>query len=93
MKKVLLLLADGFEIYEASVFIDVIGWNLAEGDHSTELFTCGLKRKLKVRLISVLLLITWLMKLIVIHLMPLLFLADLKNTVITAMPMMISFLL
>jgi len=27
MKKVLLLLADGFETYEASVFIDVIGWN------------------------------------------------------------------
>jgi protein deglycase len=36
MKKVLLLLADGFEIYEASVFIDVIGWNLVEGDNSTQ---------------------------------------------------------
>ena len=34
MKKVLLLLADGFEIYEASVFIDVIGWNLVEGDNT-----------------------------------------------------------
>ena len=32
MKKVLLLLADGFETFEASVFIDVIGWNLVEGD-------------------------------------------------------------
>lgn len=47
MKKVLLLLAEGFEIYEASVFIDVIGWNLAEGDNSTQLFTCGLKKEIK----------------------------------------------
>ena len=27
MKKVLLLLANGYETLEASVFIDVIGWN------------------------------------------------------------------
>jgi len=47
MKKVLLLLADGFETFEASVFIDVIGWNLVEGDCSTELFTCGLKKEVK----------------------------------------------
>ena len=47
MKKVLLLLADGFETLEASVFIDVIGWNLVEGDNSTELFTCGLKKEIK----------------------------------------------
>ena len=47
MKKVLLLLADGFEIFEASVFIDVIGWNLVEGDGSTELFTCGIKKEIK----------------------------------------------
>jgi len=47
MKKVLLLLAEGFETFEASVFIDVIGWNLVEGDHSTELFTCGLKKEIK----------------------------------------------
>lgn len=45
MKKVLLLLANGFETYEASVFIDVIGWNLIDGDKSTELFTCGLTRE------------------------------------------------
>jgi 4-methyl-5(b-hydroxyethyl)-thiazole monophosphate biosynthesis len=44
MKKVLLLLAEGFETFEASVFIDVIGWNLAEGDGSTQLFSCGLKK-------------------------------------------------
>jgi len=43
----LLLLADGFETIEASVFIDVIGWNLAEGDNSTVLFTCGLRKEIK----------------------------------------------
>lgn len=47
MKKVLLLLANGFETYEASVFIDVIGWNLVHGDGTTELFTSGLKKELK----------------------------------------------
>jgi len=47
MKKVLLLLANGFETLEASVFIDVVGWNLVEGDCSTQLFTCGLKKEIK----------------------------------------------
>lgn len=47
MKKVLLLLADGFEIYEASVFVDVIGWNLVDGDGSTRLYTCGLQKQIK----------------------------------------------
>lgn len=47
MKKVLLLLAEGFETFEASAFIDVIGCNLVEGDFSTELFTCGLKKEIK----------------------------------------------
>jgi len=47
MKKVLLLLADGFEIYEASAFIDVMGWNLLEGDKSTQLFSCALKKEIK----------------------------------------------
>ena len=47
MKKVLLLLAEGFETFEASVFIDVIGWNLEQGDGSTRLFTCGLKKEIK----------------------------------------------
>jgi 4-methyl-5(b-hydroxyethyl)-thiazole monophosphate biosynthesis len=46
MKKVLLLLAEGFEFYEASVFIDVIGWNLTGGNGETELFTCGLKKEI-----------------------------------------------
>ena len=46
MRKVLLLLANGFETFEASVFIDVIGWNLLEGDCSTELFTCALEKEI-----------------------------------------------
>lgn len=41
MKKVLLLLAKGFEFYEASVFIDVFGWNFVDGNHDTRLYTCG----------------------------------------------------
>ena len=44
MKKTLLLLANGFEILEASAFIDVMGWNLLEGDQTTELITCGLRK-------------------------------------------------
>tara|TARA_B100001287_G_scaffold91833_1_gene76994 strand:+ start:18947 stop:19522 length:576 start_codon:yes stop_codon:yes gene_type:complete len=47
VKKILLLLADGFEILEASAFIDVMGWNLKEGDYSTQLFTCAQKKKIK----------------------------------------------
>ncbi|MDV3428914.1 MAG: DJ-1/PfpI family protein [Bacillota bacterium] len=47
MKKVLLLLADGFEAVEASVFTDVIGWNKLEGDGSTDLITVGMHKNLK----------------------------------------------
>lgn len=47
MKNVLLLLAKGFETFEASVFIDVIGWNLVHGDGATELFTCALNKEIK----------------------------------------------
>jgi len=46
MKKVLLLLADGFEMYEASVFVDVIGWNKIYGSKDTELHICGLSKNL-----------------------------------------------
>jgi len=46
MKKILLLLADGFEAYEAGVFTDVLGWNRLEGDGSTEVVTCGIRDKL-----------------------------------------------
>ena len=45
MNKILLLLAKGFETYEASVFIDVLGWNYTEGDKSTRLFSCGLTKE------------------------------------------------
>lgn len=47
LKKVLLLLADGFEAVEASVFTDVIGWNRLEGDGTTDLVTVGLRDKIK----------------------------------------------
>lgn len=47
LKKVLLLLANGFEAYEASVFTDVLGWNKLEGDGSTTVITCGIRRELK----------------------------------------------
>ena len=46
MKNVLLLLADGFEIYEAAVFFDVIGWNLVDGDGSTKTTICGLRKEI-----------------------------------------------
>jgi len=47
MKKVLLLLANGFEAAEASVFTDVIGWNNLYGDGTTDLITVGISEKLK----------------------------------------------
>lgn len=47
MKKVLLLLANGFEAVEASVFTDVIGWNKLEGDTTTDLVTAGMHERLK----------------------------------------------
>lgn len=47
MKKVLLLLANGFEAVEGSVFTDVIGWNKLDGDGTTDLVTVGLHDKLK----------------------------------------------
>ncbi|MCH4008526.1 DJ-1/PfpI family protein [Companilactobacillus sp.] len=47
MSKTLLLLADGFEAYEASVFTDVLGWNLFEGDKSTELVSVGMQPTLR----------------------------------------------
>ncbi|WGU93946.1 DJ-1/PfpI family protein [Paenibacillus dendritiformis] len=47
MKKVLLLLANGFEAVEASVFTDVLGWNQSSGDGSTKLVTVGLRDRLQ----------------------------------------------
>jgi len=46
MKKILLLLASGFEAYEASVFTDVLDWNMVEGDKTTKLVTCGVRKKI-----------------------------------------------
>ena len=46
MKKTLLLLANGFELYEASVFTDVLDWNMEEGDGTTPIITCGLRKRL-----------------------------------------------
>ena len=46
MKNILLLLSNGFEILEASAFIDVMGWNFDEGDKSTKLSTCGLRKQI-----------------------------------------------
>ncbi|MGE7930730.1 DJ-1/PfpI family protein [Lysinibacillus xylanilyticus] len=47
MKKTLLLLANGFEAVEASVFTDVLGWNKWEGDGTTEVVTVGLHNQLQ----------------------------------------------
>ena len=43
MKKVLLLLCQGFEEYEASVFTDVLGWSRAYGDAGVEVETVALR--------------------------------------------------
>lgn len=40
------MLANGFEILEASTFIDVMGWNFEEGDNSTMLHSCGLRKEI-----------------------------------------------
>ena len=45
MKKILLLLANGFEIYEASVFIDVMGWDKTYGSKNIELQTCAITKQ------------------------------------------------
>ncbi len=46
MKKVLLLLANGFEIFEASAFFDVFGWNLVEGNKSVKIVICGFTKEI-----------------------------------------------
>jgi 4-methyl-5(b-hydroxyethyl)-thiazole monophosphate biosynthesis len=46
MKRVLVLLADGFEAYEASAFIDVLGWADAFGDQPVKAVTAGLRKEL-----------------------------------------------
>ena len=46
-KKVLLLLAQGFEEYEAAVFTDVIGWSRVLGNEPVEMVTTVLKSEIK----------------------------------------------
>lgn len=46
MKKICLLLPNGFEAVEASVFTDVLGWNKLQGDGTTEVVTVGTRPQL-----------------------------------------------
>lgn len=46
MKKICLLLPNGFEAVEASVFTDVFGWSKDVADESTELVTVGTSEEL-----------------------------------------------
>lgn len=46
-KKVLLLLADGFELLEAAGFTDVLGWANIDGDEPIELVSAGLHPQLR----------------------------------------------
>lgn len=47
MKKILLLLSDGFEALEASAFTDVFGWNNTIGSRDITLVTASIKTKIK----------------------------------------------
>lgn len=47
MKNVLLLLAQGFEEYEASVFTDILGWSREVGDTPVNVVTSGRSLKIK----------------------------------------------
>jgi 4-methyl-5(b-hydroxyethyl)-thiazole monophosphate biosynthesis len=46
-KRVLLLLAQGFEDYEAAAFIDVMGWSRDCGLEGVELYSAGLREELR----------------------------------------------
>lgn len=47
MKKVLLLLCQGFEEFEASVFTDVLGWSRAYGDEGVSVETVALRPEVR----------------------------------------------
>lgn len=47
MKQVLLLLAQGFEEYEAAVFTDVLGWSRAYGTEPVGVTTAGLRQSIR----------------------------------------------
>jgi len=46
MKRVLILLANGFELYEASAYIDVLGWATVFGSEPIEVVTAGFGKQL-----------------------------------------------
>ena len=43
-RKILLLLAKGFETMEASVFIDIMGWARIDYGHDVQVVTCGFQK-------------------------------------------------
>ncbi len=47
MKRILLLLADGFEAFEAAAFTDVIGFASTFGDEDIEVVTVGLRPEIR----------------------------------------------
>jgi 4-methyl-5(b-hydroxyethyl)-thiazole monophosphate biosynthesis len=47
MKKILILLSNGFEILEAAAFIDILGWANVFGNEKIEIVTAGTHTKLK----------------------------------------------
>jgi protein deglycase len=47
MKKVLLLLCKGVEIYEAAAFYDVLGWSGSYGTEGVEVITVGLQKEVR----------------------------------------------
>jgi protein deglycase len=46
MKKVLLLLCEGTEIFEAAAFIDVFGWSGTNGTENVRVVTAGLRKEI-----------------------------------------------
>jgi 4-methyl-5(b-hydroxyethyl)-thiazole monophosphate biosynthesis len=47
VKRVLLLLCKGVELYEAAAFYDVLGWSGVYGTEAVEVVTVGLKKKVE----------------------------------------------
>lgn len=47
MKKVLLLLCEGVEIFEAAAFYDVLGWSGTDGSEPVQVVTVGLRAPVK----------------------------------------------
>ena len=46
MKKIILLLSEGFEMLEAAPFSDVFGWDATIGSKSVKIYTAGLRKKI-----------------------------------------------